>query len=551
MGISLKDLGSFATGAIERDRELTSEKFAIRADELKANRDMVIAMKKDKYAADIAEYKIENEKAKEIKSLNATALNAMESGKGKLEDESYARRFLMAEIGAAKYEILQKTNPDGFQSMIANYASLGPRKYRNTIDRDSLDTNFKADAAVIAKTFANELEAAKGDSFLINKILRRKSNVESNLSDVVEEKINASKKVVDREEVDINKIQLAETKKRMKKPPEPFQTAFTQAFDKVKFTNLMTDDNFKAITDASSIIGFNEGKNWKFNKTDNKIDGLTDSSQAFVNSYQNLYNQVAKDMYDVTKIYNLNTENKGDLTKIISRTDIEKEVRNILISRKAQIEDLDNGGGIFSTQESNLVSIIPLNIMDKNNMLTDANGKQYDLKGKISEVQKIYNKFLQNRKEFGNLGKDDLQHAKALQALVEGDVKGVTNSLKEEIIKQLELNKTSAAPIEGSTPKETIPETPIKKSGTSIQENGIADGAGNILTWKQIEDSKQIDRLKPEEKIAYDNWKAKQTPTSTNIEASPKLKAGDISFKDMTSIIENDITGKKKLKANR
>ena len=102
MGISLKDLGSFATGAIERDRELTSEKFAIRADELKANRDMVIAMKKDKYAADIAEYKIENEKAKEIKSLNATALNAMESGKGKLEDESYARRFLMAEIGAAK-----------------------------------------------------------------------------------------------------------------------------------------------------------------------------------------------------------------------------------------------------------------------------------------------------------------------------------------------------------------------------------------------------------------------------------------------------------------
>ena len=184
-------------------------------------------------------------------------------------------------------------------------------------------------------------------------------------------------------------------------------------------------------------------------------------------------------------------------------------------------------------------------------MLTDANGKQYDLKGKIGMVQIVYEEFLQNRKEFGNLGKYDLQHAKALQALVEGDVKGVTNSLKEEIIKQLELNKTSAAPIEGSTPKETIPETPIKKSGTSIQENGIADGAGNILTWKQIEDSKQIDRLKPEEKIAYDKWKAKQIPTDTNIKSSSNLKAGDISFKDMTSMIENDITGKKKLKANR
>lgn len=547
MGISLKDLGSFATGAIERDRELTSEKFKIRADELKANRDMIIAMKKDKYAADIAEYKKENEKAKEIKALNATASTAA----GKMSNESYAKRFLLAELGAEKYKILKEDDKFGFDDMIANYASLGPRKYNNTIDRNSLDTNFKADAAVVAKTFANELEAAKGDSFLINKILRRKSNVESNLSDVVEDKINASKKVVDKDELDIDKIQLAETKKRMRIPPKEFQTSFTQAFDKVKFTNLMTDDNFKAITDASSIIGFNEGKNWKFNKIDNKIDGLTDSSQAFVNSYQNLYNQVAKDMYDVTKIYNLNTKNKGDLTKIISRTDVEKEVRNILISRQSKIKDLDNSTGLFNTGESDLVSIIPLNIMDKNNMLTDKNGKQYDLRGKISEVQKIYNKFLQNKKEFGNLGKDDLQHAKALQALVEGDAKGVTNSLKEEIIKQLELNKTSTAPIEGSTPKETIPETPIKKSGTSIQENGIADGAGNMLTWKQIEDTKQIDRLNPEEKIAYDKWKAKQIPTDTNIKSSSNLKAGDISFQDMTSMIENDITGKKKLKASR
>jgi len=544
MGISLKDLGSFATGAIERDRELTSEKFKIRADELKANRDMIIAMKKDKYAADIAEYKKENEKAKEIKSLNATASTAA----GKMSNESYAKRFLLAELGAEKYKILKEKDKEGFNDMIANYASLGARKYNNTIDRESLDTNFKADAAVVAKTFANELEAAKGDSFLINKILKRKSNVESNLSDVVEDKINASKKVVDRDELDIDKIQLAETKKRLRKAPKEFQTAFTQAFDKVKFTNLMTDDNFKAITDASSIIGFNEGKNWKFNKIDNKIDGLTDSSQAFVNSYQNLYNQVAKDMYDVTKIYNLNTKNKGDLTKIISRTDIEKEVRNILISRQAQIENLDNGKGFLGAGESNLVSIIPLNIMDKNNMLTDANGKQYDLKGKIGMVQLVYEEFLQNRKEFGNLGKDDLQHAKALQALVEGDTRAA-NSLKEEIIKRLKLNKTSAAPIEGSTPKETIPETPIKKSGTSIQENGIADGAGNMLTWKQIEDSKQIDRLKPEEKIAYDKWKAKQIPTDTNIKSSSNLKAGDISFKDMTSMIENDITGKKKIKS--
>ena len=53
------------------------------------------------------------------------------------------------------------------------------------------------------------------------------------------------------------------------------------------------------------------------------------------------------------------------------------------------------------------------------------------------------------------------------------------------------------------------------------------------------------------EKIAYDKWKAKQIPTDTNIKSSSNLKAGDISFQDMTSMIENDITGKKKLKASR
>jgi hypothetical protein len=78
------DLGNFATGAIQRDKEITKENLAIRADELKANRDLMIAMKKDKYAADIANYKIEKEKANEIKKLNSVA------AKGDMDKSSYA-----------------------------------------------------------------------------------------------------------------------------------------------------------------------------------------------------------------------------------------------------------------------------------------------------------------------------------------------------------------------------------------------------------------------------------------------------------------------------
>ena len=42
MGFNLWDIGAVATGAIERDREVTKENLLIRADELKAKRDSVI-----------------------------------------------------------------------------------------------------------------------------------------------------------------------------------------------------------------------------------------------------------------------------------------------------------------------------------------------------------------------------------------------------------------------------------------------------------------------------------------------------------------------------
>ena len=97
-----KDLANFGVGAIERDRELTNEKLTIRAEELKANRDLMIAMKKDKYAADIAEYKKEKAKANEIKKLNSVAAS------GNMDSISYAKQYLLHNLGTEKFNALQK-----------------------------------------------------------------------------------------------------------------------------------------------------------------------------------------------------------------------------------------------------------------------------------------------------------------------------------------------------------------------------------------------------------------------------------------------------------
>jgi len=45
----LTDIGNIAVGAIERDREITKEDLAIRAENLQANRNILIKQKDKKY----------------------------------------------------------------------------------------------------------------------------------------------------------------------------------------------------------------------------------------------------------------------------------------------------------------------------------------------------------------------------------------------------------------------------------------------------------------------------------------------------------------------
>ena len=70
MGISLKDIGNFAVGAIERDKELTKESLENRKEELKATRAMIIAQKAKRYEKDIAKFEEEDKKYKAIQAVN-------------------------------------------------------------------------------------------------------------------------------------------------------------------------------------------------------------------------------------------------------------------------------------------------------------------------------------------------------------------------------------------------------------------------------------------------------------------------------------------------
>jgi hypothetical protein len=162
----------------------------------------MIAMKKDKYAADIAEYKKEKAKSNEIKQLNAAA------AAGNMDNSSYAKQFLLHSLGTEKFNALQKADPAGFLDMVDNIANQakanGGLDYKFTLDRNSLDNQFGTDTKIINKGFSKAIEDAKGDSFLINKILNKKSTIDKDVNADIESQLKAAK-VVTEETIDSDK----------------------------------------------------------------------------------------------------------------------------------------------------------------------------------------------------------------------------------------------------------------------------------------------------------------------------------------------------------
>jgi len=179
MGISLKDLGSFATGAIERDRELTSEKFDIRKEELIANRNALIENRKKKYALEIKEFEEQNKKNTVVKSLNAKYAD-FKNEKGEVNQEgaiAWGRDYLMETNPALITSLtnLYKDRPNELNKALANYS----KRYTDfgvTGTRDDLFKTQEDDISRITTEYGEQLKNAKGDSFLISKLVGERND---------------------------------------------------------------------------------------------------------------------------------------------------------------------------------------------------------------------------------------------------------------------------------------------------------------------------------------------------------------------------------------
>jgi hypothetical protein len=542
MGL-LTDLGNFATGAIERDRELTNEKLAIRAEELKANRDLMIAMKKDKYAADIAEYKKEKAKSNEIKQLNSAAAS------GNMDNESYAKQFLLHSLGTEKFNALQKADPQGFLDMVSNVAnqakSNGGLDYKFTLDRNSIDNQFGTDTKIINKGFAQAIEDAKGDSFLINKILNKKSTIDKDVNADVESQLKAAK-VINEETIETGKkdITFTDTVKKKRKPPEAYETEFSKLITNAKFDSVNNKDNLINFINASNNLGFTSEMNFKFDEKDETIKGTNPASQAFLNSYKLIYSEILN-ANNATDLYNSVTKNKSDLVNLIDADAVNRKVQNVILTRQNKI---DTGKGSWEDNRE-LITMLPLNVVDINNQ-TRIGDKMINID--MAKSSEVYNNFLKKKADTLYAGSklDEFQKLSNIQQLIENGNATLINQLKAELVSsqpksnEVEVTSTNNTVAPDKVANEIEKNKP--KSKLVIVENGISNG-NSVLTWEKIEETKQVKNLKPDQKAAYDKWKAKQISKSdTTIN-----DGADTVFSNMVNQIENDITGKKKIASRK
>ena len=542
MGL-LTDLGNFATGAIERDKELTNEKLAIRAEELKANRELMIAMKKDKYAADIAEYKKEKAKSNEIKQLNSAAAS------GNMDNESYAKQFLLHSLGTEKFNALQKADPQGFLDMVSNVAnqakSNGGLDYKFTLDRNSIDNQFGTDTKIINKGFAQAIEDAKGDSFLINKILNKKSTIDKDVNADVESQLKAAK-VVNEETIETGKkdITFTDTIKKKRKPPEAYETEFSKLITNAKFDSVNNKDNLINFINASNNLGFTSEMNFKFDEKDETIKGTNPASQAFLNSYKLIYSEILNSN-NATDLYNSVTKNKSDLVNLIDADAVNRKVQNVILTRQNKI---DTGKGSWEDNRE-LITMLPLNVVDINNQ-TRIGDKMINID--MAKSSEIYNNFLKKKADTLYAGSklDEFQKLSNIQQLIENGNATLINQLKAELVSsQPESTEVEATSTNNTVAPDKVANEIEKnkpKSKLIIVENGISNG-NSVLTWEKIEETKQVKNLKPDQKAAYDKWKAKQLSKSdTTIN-----DGADTVFSNMVNQIETDITGKKKIASRK
>jgi hypothetical protein len=198
MGFSILDGAmAFGNGVIEADKKNTKENLLIRAEELKAKRDAIIAMKKSKYEYDLNNYDKNKTKYDGLTAvstkLNTGGFNFKDGeNKGKVDTFQLGLAFMEAKHGIdwvtkKKAQLIgAEGDPTVWNAYVKNVGNnpdlQGSISNIDFKSRNTMESNYLESLEAIETKYSKALKDAKNDSSLVNAILGKKKEEIANLS---------------------------------------------------------------------------------------------------------------------------------------------------------------------------------------------------------------------------------------------------------------------------------------------------------------------------------------------------------------------------------
>jgi hypothetical protein len=496
----LTDIGNVAVGAIDRDREITKEDLIIRAENLQANQKLLVEQKKKKYDKELTDYYKEKEKFDEIEKMNALKAS------GGTTDRAYAAFALRnTNIGwdslPDKEKMIQINAYDG---KTINYELTGSTAEINKKAADAITLiNNETSAAI---------KDAKGNSFLINKILRKKEKVEKDIYAAIEGQLKAADAVkMTTESVNPENVGLdvkvgggtvglasmsAENALR-------YENRFDKVHDKAFYENPQNAKDILAWIKSVKLLGQDTEAAFKFNADDTEITGVGDAGSALAETYKNLYQTLWENMN--ANQFAANGITRNELGGIINHNTINKEVQSILLERYENIPTGTN----WSTETNRLfTAVIPLNILNKNNKMMIGSGENRKaVTLDIDKAKEWYKEFLTIA---GSEIEDKFKKDKNIKSLMEVQTllesgRGYVGAFEGFIEDKLKAEKVEQTDKEE---KKTTVNVVVEDGLTGISHPDLG-----FTSFVQLEKNGTIEAtlLKyPHLKEEYDKWKSTQ-----------------------------------------
>ena len=432
------DLGNLATGAIERDRENTAAKLQDRKDELKANRDFYIAQKQKKYESEMKAFEDEQKKYKAIQAVNAKFEGQ------EVNPANWSRDYLFNYKPELYNSIIKQADGDTelAEQLFKKQYSDNLALFTPSTTRDAVDEKIRKEVESITADYNTKIKNARGDSFLISKLIGEKSNkIKSAEKEITEgaKGIDASNKVIEETESTTTsqkklpfKIVESDTVATFK-APKPFREKVEPIREKLNSSDSQDVYSKSAVNATLSFFTKNDIAKprvfYKKNQQTNQVEGF-EGAGAVLNEHLGELWGGATDGFTNEKIYLESGKDSSYISSVFNSSTISNKIK----SRVNDYTYIEQPKTWFKDRES-IVGIVPWSVVDVNDTignlaLTSKADKKLAGEAYVKALRAYANKY--NKTQQGTIIESNQKFINDLQTELLG-LRGGSNNKSKEI----------------------------------------------------------------------------------------------------------------------